>query len=92
VSSLASSTEALEWHEQGGKEDSPGARTTCRLYADGAWHEAPVVHRRQLGADERMPGPALVTERHSTTVVEPGWAAWLDESGALLLERPTTRR
>jgi len=37
-----------------------------------------------------LEGPALVLERRSATVLEPGWAAKVDATGALVLERRIT--
>jgi N-methylhydantoinase A len=60
-----------------------GAR---RLYAGGAWHEAPAVRREQLGR-RGLSGPALVLDYGSTTLVAPGWRALRDRTGMLVLRR-----
>lgn len=57
-----------------------------RLYAAGWTHTQP-VQRSSLQPDAPLPGPALVTEQHSTTYVERGWCAHTDPSGQLALKR-----
>jgi 5-oxoprolinase (ATP-hydrolysing) len=63
----------------------PGDHT--RAWFDGGWCEAPVYERKALVAGTRVPGPALVFERFSVTVVESGWTATVDDTGALLLKK-----
>ncbi len=53
----------------------------------GTWHDTPVYDRGALAAGDSLDGPALVFERHAATVVTPGWSAWADGTGNLLLER-----
>ena len=48
--------------------------------------EVPVFERASLPVGERLDGPAIVIELDSTTWVEPGVTATVDDSGALLLE------
>jgi 5-oxoprolinase (ATP-hydrolysing) len=54
----------------------------------GAWRPVPVYRREELGCGEILEGPALIFERHSATVVTPGWTGHLDAAGALVLEQP----
>ena len=58
---------------------------------DGGVRQSPVFERSELAPGARCDGPALVVERHSTTVVERGWTAVVDEAGALRLERAAVR-
>jgi 5-oxoprolinase (ATP-hydrolysing) len=53
----------------------------------GSWRETDVYERDDLAAGARIAGPALVFERYSVTVVEDGWSAHVDGSGALVLKR-----
>src|SRR6266849_4289525 len=46
----------------------------------------PVYDRAKLRAGHRFAGPAIVTEYSATTVVPPGWRAFVDAFGNLLLE------
>jgi N-methylhydantoinase A len=45
-----------------------------------------VYDRAKLRAGHRFAGPAIVTEYSATTVVPPGWRAFVDAFGNLLLE------
>ena len=40
-----------------------------------------------IGADTRIPGPAIIEQVDTTTLVEPGWTARLGEGGALIIEK-----
>ena len=42
--------------------------------------------RFDLAADRRVPGPALIAEHETTTVVPTGWSAQVDSLGHLILE------
>jgi 5-oxoprolinase (ATP-hydrolysing) len=50
----------------------------------GAWREVPLVPAGALGA--ALTGPALIVDRHTTVVLEPGWRARALADGVLLLE------
>ncbi|MEM1190391.1 MAG: hydantoinase/oxoprolinase family protein [Pseudomonadota bacterium] len=60
-----------------------------RFYFEGAWHDAPIYDRRRLGEGEEVPGPCIVSEMDSTTVVLPGYAAGVDAIGNLLINPRT---
>ena len=60
---------------------------TLTLWSGGAHHQAPVYDRDDLRLGDLIDGPAIVRETTSTTVIEPGWAATMDEGGQLLLRR-----
>jgi 5-oxoprolinase (ATP-hydrolysing) len=62
---------------------SPEARARARI--DGAWREVPVHERSRLAPGERLEGPALVVEAHTTTLVGGGWRGEVDGAGNLLL-------
>ncbi|MHB8142262.1 MAG: hydantoinase/oxoprolinase family protein [Thermoleophilia bacterium] len=55
-------------------------------YFDGRWLTAQVWWRDGL-AGARAAGPAVIEEDEATTVVPPGWEAFIDESDNLWLER-----
>src|SRR5258706_10401395 len=61
---------------------------TVRIFTAGAWHEAPLYRREQLGAGQRIEGPAIIAEANATTVVEPQWRASVTALDHLVLERP----
>ncbi len=47
----------------------------------------PIVDRYRLQWDDVVPGPAVIEELDSTTVVHPGYAAYVDQHGNLLLRQ-----
>jgi N-methylhydantoinase A len=58
-------------------------RRTGSLSASAARH----YERALLPVGEPVPGPAILFQRDTTTVVPPGWAACADPSGSLILTR-----
>jgi N-methylhydantoinase A len=56
-----------------------------RFYYDGAWHKAVIYDRDLLHTGLVVPGPAIVGEMDSTTVILPGYEARVDEIGNLLI-------
>ena len=47
----------------------------------------PLYHRETLKPRVQIAGPAIVTEATGTNVIEPGWAATVDDLGNLILTR-----
>ena len=66
---------------------SSAKAVTTDFYFAGSWHAAQVWERSALGDGQRVAGPALVTEAHSTTVVIPGWTLTAQAGGMLLLSQ-----
>ncbi|HUL10490.1 MAG TPA: hydantoinase/oxoprolinase family protein, partial [Candidatus Acidoferrum sp.] len=62
-------------------------RTTVRMWAGGAWRETPLYDRADLAPGDRIDGPAIIIEKNSTNVIEPGWRAEFSERGHILLTR-----
>jgi 5-oxoprolinase (ATP-hydrolysing) len=58
-----------------------------RAWVATRWADVPEYDREDLEPGARLAGPALVTERHSTTFVAPGWRARVDGAGALVMDR-----
>jgi N-methylhydantoinase A len=56
-----------------------------RFYYEGAWHDAVIYDRGKLHTGVVVPGPAIVGEMDSTTVILPGYEARVDEIGNLLI-------
>ena len=56
-----------------------------RFYSDGQWHEIYIYDRNKLHEGLVVPGPAIVGEMDSTTVVLPGYEARVDAVGNLLI-------
>jgi len=67
-------------------------RETVRMYSGGQWHDAALVVREDLRVGDTVPGPAIIAEKNTTTVVEPGWSAWLTDLDHLVLERVVPRK
>jgi 5-oxoprolinase (ATP-hydrolysing) len=64
---------------------TPAADLNRRRRMGGAWRDVPALDRDELTAGAVVSGPALIFERHTATVVEEGWEAWLDGAQALVL-------
>jgi len=55
--------------------------------ATGNANDTPVYLRSNLDVGARVPGPALITEDQTTTVVTAGWQAAIDAHGSIVLSR-----
>lgn len=60
---------------------------TVHVYARDRWHDTPVYLRADLLSGDRICGPALIIEATGTSVVEPGWDAYVAELGGLILQQ-----
>ena len=56
-----------------------------RFYYDGRWHDIYIYDRSRLHEGLVVPGPAIIGEMDSTTVVLPGYDARVDAVGNLLI-------
>jgi len=56
-----------------------------RFYHEGQWHECAIYERRLLSSGLTVPGPAIVVEMDSTTVILPDHSAEVDAVGNLLI-------
>jgi len=56
-----------------------------KYYYEGEWHDAVIFNREKLSVGAVIPGPAIVQEMDSTTLILPGHAATVDEVGNLLI-------
>lgn len=68
------------------------ADSTVRMFADGAWADAPLVVRASMRCGDQLTGPAIIAEPNATTVIESGWQAKLTEHNCLVLSRVTARK
>ena len=62
------------------------------VFFDGAWVETPFFERIQLRPGDTIAGPAVICERNTTVVVEPGWRATLTDADNLLLDKIAAAR
>jgi N-methylhydantoinase A/oxoprolinase/acetone carboxylase beta subunit len=46
-----------------------------------------VYERATLAAAQEIPGPAIIEERETTTVILPGWTARVDRTGCIIAQR-----
>ena len=74
-------------HEAAGSADASEALTDDehRVYSDTAWRPAKIYDRAKLRPGHRIPGPAIVSEYDSTTVVLDGYTAEVDRYLNLLI-------
>ena len=56
-----------------------------RFYYEGDWYDANIYDRSKLNTGLKVPGPAIIGEMDSTTVVLPGFVASVDAVGNLLI-------
>lgn len=71
---------------RGLQEAQYGARPVYFGEAD-AFVDSPIYDRNLLTAGTEVPGPAIVEEYDSTTVIHPGYYAAVDQYGTLLLSK-----
>ncbi len=56
-------------------------------YIGGKWQQIPVFERSDLQCGAEIRGPALIFDRHSMTVMEKEWKAYIDQNQTLILKR-----
>ena len=56
-----------------------------RFYHEAQWHDAKIYDRNKLHSKHMIPGPAIVSEMDSTTVILPEHEAAVDEVGNLII-------
>jgi len=66
------------------------SRGSASVYVDGAYVDAGLYDRLKLRAGDVVPGPAIVVEMDSTTLVLPGHTATADAGGSLLIRPSVT--
>jgi N-methylhydantoinase A len=71
--------------ETGGPDPSAAERTVTSIYVDGTTVDAMVYDRDRLLAGNVVPGPAVIAEMDSTTLVLPGHTATVHPHGSLLI-------
>jgi len=71
--------------DEGGEDPSAAKLAEQAIYADGADHVAAVYDRGKLLTGNRIPGPAIVTEMDSTTLILPDHVGEVDRFGNILI-------
>ncbi|MCE2689148.1 MAG: hydantoinase B/oxoprolinase family protein [Rubrivivax sp.] len=89
----AGETTSLPAALQAVPETAPAApRARVQMHCGTAgWMSADLHEREALAPGAAVDGPAIVTDRNATTVVEPGWRAVRTAEGALELRRTAPR-
>ncbi len=57
------------------------------VYFENAWHSTPFFERTSLLPGAKLTGPAVIRERNTTIVIEPGWQAEVTALDHLTLRR-----
>lgn len=76
---------AFQVLEEGGADPSAALISTSEVWMDGAYASAGIYERSKLLAGNVVPGPAVITEMDSTTLVLSGHAATVHPSASLLI-------
>ncbi|MHB1732167.1 hydantoinase/oxoprolinase family protein [Ferrimicrobium acidiphilum] len=71
--------------EVGDEDASSAVIATKEIYVEGERAPAKIYARSRLRANNRIPGPAIVSEMDSTTLVLPGHEARVDAYGNLII-------
>jgi len=56
-----------------------------KIYCEGQYHAAAIYERSKMSIGLHVPGPCIVGEMDSTTVILPGYAATVDSVGNLVI-------
>jgi 5-oxoprolinase (ATP-hydrolysing) len=73
------------------KEEPAPVASHVKMFSGGQWHDAALVVREQTRPGHVIAGPAIISEKNATTVVEPGWQAVVTDLDHLVLVRVKAR-
>lgn len=76
---------ALTHGEAGTTQIADAKILDTKFYFEEQWHDAVIYDRGKLASGAAVPGPAIVQEMDSTTLVLPGHVATVDSVGNLLI-------
>jgi len=71
--------------EQGDGDPNAAKLRDHQVWVDGGFRDAVIYDRKHLRAGDRIPGPAIVVEMDSTTLVLPDHLAVVDDYGTILI-------
>ncbi|MCG9886559.1 MAG: hydantoinase B/oxoprolinase family protein [Cyanobacteria bacterium] len=57
------------------------------MFTGDHWWDAPIFRREQLQPGDQLVGPASILETTGTNILEPGWAATMNDTGGLIFTR-----
>lgn len=69
----------------GGNQSAPASARRRDVWFGGAWHATDILDRTALNPGTTISGPAIVEQLDTTTVIDPGAAATVDEMGNLII-------
>ena len=70
---------------QGDADASAAVIASQTVYMDGADHDANIYDRSKLASGNKIPGPAIVTEMDSTSVILTGHTGEIDDFGNIII-------
>jgi 5-oxoprolinase (ATP-hydrolysing) len=91
VEALVSGDAPAEARREVAQQVPPLPSSAVRMYSGGRWRDATLVQREHAQPGHTISGPAIIAEKNSTTVVEPGWQAQVTEFDHLMLTRVEPR-
>ena len=74
-------------HELGGPDCSGAIIDKSQVYFDGAFVATNIYDRGKLTAGNQVPGPAIITQKDTTTVIHPGHVGEIDKYLNILIHR-----
>ena len=69
----------------GDSDPTPAKIEPTRIFADGSWRDAMTYDRSKLRPGNRIPGPAIILEMDSTTVILPDHFCTIDAIGNIII-------
>jgi len=67
--------------------DLPKPVKDTKFFSSGQWRNAQIYNRSDLQSGNHIASPAIIVEDIGTIIVEPGWAATVNEYGHIILTR-----
>jgi len=96
---VGASERGLEGHRSGFSPTTDQSRAEARptapaptsasrpVFFENQWHDTPFIERDALQPGDTIPGPAVIRERNTTIVIDPGWRAEVTTLNHLILRR-----
>jgi N-methylhydantoinase A len=66
---------------------APKPKSMRKAFFDGAMHDVAVYEREHLPQGKALPGPLIIEESGSVTIVPPRWSCRVGKVGTLVLEK-----
>jgi N-methylhydantoinase A len=58
-----------------------------QVFFDGEWHSTAIYQRDTLQPGHSVPGPAVIVQQDTTTVIEPGYGGEIDGYGNIIIRK-----